>query len=78
MGIGSGIREKDPIITHQLGGRKYKHGVQKGAGASQTTLNEFWIGKERDQHNWLEEMDELDQLDVAQAKTSQESVSSYV
>ena len=50
MGIRLGNRGKDPVTTHQLGGRKYKHGVQKDAGTSQKTLNEFWIGKEKDLH----------------------------
>ena len=78
MGIRLGIRDKDPVITQQLGGRKYKHRVQKGAGTSQTSLNEFWIGKERKLRTWSEEMKELNQLDITQAKASQESVLSYV
>ena len=39
MDIGLGSRGKDPVTTHQIGGRKYKHRVQKDAGTSQKTLN---------------------------------------
>ena len=34
-------------------------------------LNEFWKGKEKDMHPWLEEMEELDELERMQAKNSQ-------
>ena len=38
-------------------------------------LNKFWIGKEKD---WSEEMEELDDIALTQEKASQESVLSYV
>ena len=78
IGSGLGNRVKDPVTMCQLGGRKYKLGVQKDAGSSQMTLNRFWTGKEKDLWSWSEEMEELDQLDIVQAKGSQESALSYV
>ena len=78
IGSGLGNRVKDPVTMRQLGGRKYKSGVQKDAGSSQMTLNRFWTGKEKDLQSWSEEMEELDQLDIIQAKGSQESTLSYV
>ena len=74
----NGNRDKGLEKAWQSGGRKYKQGTQKDTGNSQTTLNEFWTGKEKDLWTWSEGMEELDGLDVAQKKASQESILSYV
>ena len=78
FGVGSFNRDKDIEGLRQQGGRKYKQAVQKDAGASQTTLNEFWKGKGKDMRTWSEEMEELEELDCLKAKNSQESILSYV
>ena len=48
FGNGNGNRDKETDTVKQSNGRKYKVGVQKDTGMLQTTLNEFWIGKEKD------------------------------
>ena len=78
FGNGNRNRDKETDTVKQSNGRKYKVGVQKDMGTLQTTLNEFWIGKEKDMRTWSEEMEELEGLDHAQEKASQKSTLSYV
>ena len=78
FGNGNGNRDKETDTAKQASRRKYKVGAQKDTGTLQTTLNEFWIGKEKDMQTWLEEMEELEGLDRTQEKASQKSILSYV
>ena len=70
--------DKGSEATCQSGSRKYKQGTQKDMGALQTTLNEFWKGKEKDMQTWLEDMEELERMEQVIAEGSQESILSYV
>ena len=73
---GMGIRSNDKRseVTRQAGGRNYKKGIQKDTGGTaQTTLNEFWKGKEKDMRSWSEEMEELERTEKEIAQNSQES-----
>ena len=76
--VGIGSRGKETEKARIAGGRKYKQGSQKESGGAQTTLNSFWLGKEKDMRTWSEEMEELDDLDNTQEKASQETALSYV
>ena len=75
---GIGSRGKETEKAQNTGGRKYKQGFQKESGGTQTTLNSFWLGKEKDMQTWSKEMEELDDMDKAQEKASQETALSYV
>ena len=76
--VGSFAKDRDKGTSHQSNNRKYKQGTQKEVGASQTTLNEFWKGKEKDLRTWLEEMEELEGLESLRVQNSQDSALSYV
>ena len=76
--IRSNGKDKESGKLHYTGGRNYKQGLQKGTGPSQTTLNDWWKGKEKDLRSWSEEMDELDEIEKEQNRVRQESTLSYV
>ena len=75
-GINNRYKRSDQLW--QAGERAYKQGTQRETGAAQTTLRDFWKGKEKDMRSWSQEMEELDDLDNARAKDRQESAISYV
>lgn len=76
--FGSSAKDKNTETSHHSNNRKYKQATQKESGTSQTMLNEFWKGREKDLRTWLEEMEELEGLESLWAQNSQESVLSYV
>ena len=59
MDTNNGMGDKVAGSIRPAGSRNYKQGNRKDPGPLQTTLNEFWKGKEKDMRLWLEEMAEL-------------------
>ena len=74
----NGMGDKVAGSIRPAGSRNYKQGNRKDPGPLQTTLNEFWKGKEKDMRSWLEEMAELEEIEAEQRKARQESFLSYV
>ena len=78
MDTNNGMGDKVAGLIHPAGSRNYKQGNRKDPGPLETTLNEFWKGKEKDMRSWLEEMAELEEIEAEQRKARQESFLSYV
>ena len=78
MDTNNSMGDKEAGMICPASSRNYKQGNRKDPGPLQTTLNEFWKGKERDMRSWSEEMAELEEIEAEQRKARQESFLSYV